>query len=114
MWLCKIAKNLWYKEVKKRKRCQSVDEKIINSIQTDQDMEQELIDKDNYQSLQKKIEKLEETEKEIIYLRLEEDMKFNEIGKVFGKTENWARTTFFRIKTKLVKEVKEDESKTTM
>ena len=41
-------------------------------------------------------------------------MKFKEIGKVFGKSENWARTTFFRIKTKLVKEVKEDESKTTM
>lgn len=116
MWLCKIAKNLWYQELNQRKRYEyeEYDEEIINNIPTEQDIEQDLIDKDNCEKLKKEIDKLPDIEREILYLRLEEDMKFKDIGKIFGNTENWARTTFFRTKQKLAKEVKENEQETTM
>jgi RNA polymerase sigma-70 factor (ECF subfamily) len=45
---------------------------------------------------------LEEPYKEIFTLRVFAELKFNEIGKIFGKSENWARVTFFRSKEKII------------
>lgn len=41
--------------------------------------------------------------REIVYLRLLGDLSFKEIGIIFGKTENWARVTFYRAKQELRK-----------
>ena len=48
--------------------------------------------------------------KSVIYLRIIGDLSFKEIGDILGKTENWARITFYRGKEKL-KEEKEYEEK---
>ena len=39
-----------------------------------------------------------------MYLRVFGELSFREIGEVLGKTENWARVTFYRGKEKLRKE----------
>lgn len=52
----------------------------------------------------KKMQKLDEQTKEVIYLRLTGDLSFKEIGNILNKTENWARVTFYRGKQKLRKE----------
>lgn len=58
--------------------------------------------------LYKRIQRLDEKTKDVIYLRITGDLSFKEIGDIFNKTENWARTTFYRGKQKL-KEVEEYE-----
>ena len=45
-----------------------------------------------------------------VYLRIIGDLSFKEIGSILGKTENWARITFYRGKERL-KEEKEYEGK---
>ena len=45
---------------------------------------------------------LKETEKEVVLLRITGAFAFREIGELFGKSENWARVTFYRAKQKLV------------
>ena len=37
----------------------------------------------------------------VFYLRTFGDLSFKEVGEVLGKTENWARITFYRGKEKL-------------
>ena len=41
-----------------------------------------------------------------MYLRIHSELSFKEIGQILGKTENWARVTFYRGK----KKVKESDS----
>ena len=55
--------------------------------------------------LLKRIYSLEGPVKDVLYLRLFGDLSFKEIGDVLGKTENWARVTFYRGKEKLRKEL---------
>ena len=47
--------------------------------------------------------------REVMYLRIFGNLSFREIGEIMGKTENWARVTFYRGKEKMRKELVEDE-----
>lgn len=111
MWLCRIAKNLWFQELNKRKRYTVIENKDLEKIPISNEMEENLIQKDYKNKIYSKIEKLDEIEQQIIYLRLNADLKFKEIGEMFGKNENWARVSFYRAKQQIVKEVKRDDEK---
>lgn len=52
--------------------------------------------------LYKKIQLLNETMRNVIYLRLVSDLSFLEIGEIMGKSETWARVTYYRAKNKLM------------
>ena len=59
--------------------------------------------------LLKKLHVFPEPGREVLYLRMFGNLSFREIGEVMGKTENWARVTFFRARTNLRKELEKDE-----
>ena len=84
VWLCQIAKNLWYDQCRKNKKF--VDEKEANLS--------------NMQELNT-LEYLDEKTREVIYLRITGELSFKEIGIILNKTENWARVTFYRGKNQL-------------
>lgn len=98
VWLCQIAKNLWYDEIKKNKRERSIEEETIEAKENTEKM---VILNDEKIELFKKMQNLDEKTKEVIYLRLTGDLSFKEIGDILNKTENWARVTFYRGKQKL-------------
>ena len=52
---------------------------------------------------------LPEPAREVVHLRAFGDLSFREIGDIFGKTENWARVTYYRAKTALRKELEKNE-----
>lgn len=107
-WLCKIAKNLWYDELKKRKIKEvSFEENLVEIVASD-NPEEETISKDNKIKLYEKVQKLDAQTREVIYLRITGELSFKEIGEVLNKTENWARVTYYRGKQKL-KEVDSNE-----
>lgn len=60
-------------------------------------------------SLLRQIHQLPELQREVVYLRAFGNLSFREIGDVLGKTENWARVTFYRSKEKLRNGGTEDE-----
>lgn len=109
VWLCEIAKNLYFDELRKNKRRKKF-ELDFNNIQSDSNLEEDYIEKEEAENLSKEIEKLDEEIKRVIFLRLNSDMSFKEIGQVLGKTETWARVNFYRGKQK-VKEGKENEKR---
>ena len=51
------------------------------------------------------IQKLPNPMKEVFLYRLTGDLSFREIGNICGKTENWARVTYYRAKQQLGKEL---------
>lgn len=106
VWLCQIAKHLWYNQCRKNKRIVDTDETF--DIEDPQNLEEQFIAGEEKVLLYKKMQNLDEKTREVMYLRITGELSFKEIGKILGKTENWARVTFYRGKSKL-KEVDENE-----
>lgn len=67
-------------------------------------VEDEYINTDIKLSLYEAIQKLDADTREVIYLKMTGELTFKQIGKILGKSENWAKVKFFRGKQKLVKE----------
>lgn len=109
IWLCQIAKNLWYDELKKNKKIKDISEDEYFSIQIMTDFEDKIISEENRKILYQRIRNLNEQTRKVIYLRISGDLSFKEIGSILGKTENWARTTFYRGKEKLREEKDDDK-----
>lgn len=100
-WLCAIAKNLFLAYQRKHPVLEDLDniDIPVDSAETDALENLEKV------ALFQKLHNLEEPYREVTYLRIFGDLSFAEIGEVLGKTENWARVTFYRGKEKLRKEV---------
>lgn len=109
-WLCQIAKNLLYKEFnKKRNKPIIVEEEILKNIPSNNNIEEKLIEHEEKSTLYNSLNILDETTKDVILLRITSEKSFKEIGDFFGKSENWARVTFYRGKEKLKEVNKNDE-----
>ena len=109
VWLCQIAKNLWYDECRKHKKIVETNEESFLEIQASNDVtEEKVVQNEEKMELYKKLQKLDEKTREVIYLRITGELSFKEIGTILNQTENWARVTFYRGKQKL-KEGDENE-----
>lgn len=101
VWLCQIAKNLWYDHCRKNKNIINIDENdLINKHMIDT-LDEQIISNDEKILLYKKMQTLDEKTREVMYLRITGELSFKEIGIILDKTENWARVTFYRGKNKL-------------
>lgn len=99
VWLCQIAKNLWYDYCRKNKRIVNEDQMPeMISINT---TEEQVILAEEKIWLYQKMQKLDKETREVIYLRITGELSFKEIATILNKTENWARVTFYRGKNKL-------------
>lgn len=103
VWLCSIAKNLWYKEMRKKEReYPSCLEEV--SLPSGTDTEDSAIQKVQVIELYKILHSFEEPLREVMYLRLNGNFTFREIGDIMGRDENWARVTFYRGRQRIRKE----------
>lgn len=103
VWLCSIAKHLWYKEINKKNREQPTED--VDEIATlEKITEDSAIRKIEVLQLYKALHKMEEPLREVMHLRLNGQFTFKEIGEIIGKDENWARVTFYRGKQRIRKE----------
>lgn len=105
VWLCQIAKHIWYRELKKKKKSQNVSfEEIEEDTMYDKSIDEIICDKEDKLKLFKDIQKLDEKSKEVLYLRMFGNLNYEEIGEILGKTANWSRVTFYRAKQRLKEE----------
>ena len=100
VWLCQIAKHVWYQELRKRNRHAA--QELTEDIPDPQAPEQSALLTRDKLSLYKAVHALSEPMREVVHMRLSGEFSFSEIGEVFGKSENWARTTFYRAKEKIM------------
>lgn len=101
-WLCKIARNLWIDEIKKRNKFAEIDDKDV--IVT----EDVFLEKEERMQLFKSIQKLDSLTRDVIYLKIKGDLSYKEIAEIMNTTETWVRVTFYRGKEK-IKEDNNDE-----
>lgn len=103
VWLCSIAKHLWYQDLKKKEREKpgEISEELPSALQSPEAL---VIQKAEVLELYKVLHTFEEPLREVMYLRLNGNFSFKEIGEILGKDENWARVNFYRGKQRLRKE----------
>ena len=101
VWLCQIAKHLWYKELKKKSHKDISMEDISEEISSVEATEDVIIGNEEKLRLFKDMQMLDNKTREVLYLRMIGNLNFIEIGEILGKTPNWARVTFYRGKQKI-------------
>ena len=99
VWLCQIAKHLWYQHLRKSRREAPMPEEL-SEIPVPS-AEEHLLEQAGRLDLLRQVHGLPEQQREVVYLRAFGGLSFREIGDVLGKTETWARVTFYRCKEKL-------------
>jgi RNA polymerase sigma-70 factor (ECF subfamily) len=101
VWLCQIAKNLYFDDLKKCKNNISLDVEENSLFINQVDFIDNIIKKDTLISLGKLIRKLKEPYQEILIQHLLLELSYGEISMNFGKSETWVRVNFYRAKQKL-------------
>lgn len=101
VWLCQIAKHLFYDYLKKKKiQTVSMDEGW-DTASKEAGPEEQLLAQEGRKTIYRQIHGLEEPYREVFLLRALGELPFGEIGELFGKSENWARVTYYRARMKL-------------
>lgn len=109
VWLCQIAKNLYYEWRKRNKRIIRLDETIIQNDNS-MDIAIEFADKDMAERILNCLHDLDEPYKEVFMLHALGDIPLTQISRLFGKSDSWARVTYYRAKAKITAELKEGEN----
>ena len=98
-WLCQIAKNTyfgWYNEQKKKDSLEN-----LEAVSDGKDLEDVFLQKELSQKALRCLHELEEPYKEVFMLSVFGGFSLKDISSIFGKSESWARVTFYRAKQKL-------------
>lgn len=101
VWLCQIAKHLWYQELRRRSRHPTVEFGEEEEPAPVPSVEEQMIAREGHLELLRSIHELPDPQREVVYLRAFGNLSFRQIGDIMGKTETWARVNFYRGKEKL-------------
>lgn len=97
-WLCTIAKNLYFNERKRQNRYRDIEEaEPMETIS----LEDQFVTSEDLRWIFQNAKQLPQLHQQVFFMRIS-GLHFREIGDALGKTENWARVTFFRIKHQLL------------
>ena len=108
VWLCQIAKNTLYDHLKKQKKQLLGDEKLEKIESAGGELlEEKLAQRSQAMEIHKVLHRLSEPYKEVFSLRTLGELTFREIGMLFGKSENWARVTYYRARVKIREELEQ-------
>ena len=99
VWLCQIARNQYLTLCRERKKFS--DQEAEGG---DSGIEEKFADRDAAARLHRLLHDLPEPYKEVFSLRTFGELPFAQIGELFGRTESWARVTYFRARQKLKEE----------
>ena len=99
-WLCRIARNAYYKTCKKASRQESL-ENIAETAAAEHFLDK-LCDREQAMEIYRALHALQEPYKEVFSLRVLGNLSFKEIAGIFAKTDTWARVTYYRTKEMLI------------
>lgn len=105
VWLCQIAKNTYFAWYNEQKKFRALDEN--DDVGDGFDIESFFEKRELTENAFACLHGLEEPYKEVFMLSVFGQLSLKEISKLFGKSESWARVTFYRAKQKLAERMKE-------
>ena len=110
VWLCQIAKNTLYDHLKKQKKYLPNEEALEQTeSESGGNFEEKLAQKSEAMEIHKVLHGIQEPYKEVFSLRTFGELSFREIGMIFGKSENWARVTYYRARVKIREELEHED-----
>lgn len=104
IWLCSIAKNLYYTQYKKQKRL-ATEEDIEEYRAEDKNFLDIIADRETALQIHRILHELQEPYKEVFSLRIFGELPFKDIGALFGKSQHWACVTYHRAKERIREEM---------
>lgn len=106
-WLCAMGKNCYLSHLRKQRPVESIDEiQIPDPART---VEERLADSDQAMDIHRLLHELPEPYKEVFSLRVFGQLSFENIGRLFGRSANWACVTYHRARQKIRDEMEELE-----
>ena len=105
VWLCQIAKNVYFSYLRKQKKLVNVD--TVPEAKNEVDVEKLVYSSEESMKLHEIVHNLPEPYKEVFSLRIFGELSFKQIARLFGKTDNWACVTFHRAKDKIRMEMRD-------
>ena len=115
VWLCQIARNLSFDSLKRQSKTTALtkhdDDESDDyelSAGSESNPEEQLLRKQTAMKIHRILHDLKEPYKEVFQLRTFGDLSFAEIGELFGKSESWARVTYYRSRMMIKEELDED------
>ena len=100
VWLCQIAKNTYFAWFNEQKRKQPISQPI--SANSTPDLAELFEEKELAGRAFSVLHALEEPYKEVFMLSVFGGLSLKDISAMFGKSESWARVTYYRAKQKIV------------
>lgn len=104
-WLCQIGKNAWLKECRRKERMAEQPWEELDMPSGEATPEVQVIQQEEYRRVRQAILRLEEPYRDVFILHAYAGLKLKEIAAAFGKSESWARVTYYRAKQQIVQEV---------
>ena len=115
VWLCQIARNLSFDSLRRQSKTTALtkhdDDESDNyelPAGSESDPEEQLLRKQTAMKIHRILHDLKEPYKEVFQLRTFGDLSFAEISELFGKSESWARVTYYRSRMMIKEELDED------
>ena len=103
VWLCQIAKNLYFSYLKKNKKLSLSSDFSEFDIPDAPSPEESVIRRNEAERALNILHTFSEPYREVFMLRVYGELSFSEIAKIFNKRENWACVTYHRAKEKIKK-----------
>ena len=98
-WLFRIARNVHISRLRKNRR--NVGSAPLATVASGEDIEGHLADQDQALHILRHLHTLDEPYKEVFTLHALGDASYREIAALFGKSESWARATYYRARLRL-------------
>ena len=103
VWLCQIAKNLYFEWQKKNKRTVPIEDSLLTEPD-ELNIEEELTRKETAH-----LHTLDDPYKEVFMLHALGDVPLKQISQLFGKSDSWARVTYYRAKAIITERLEGEE-----
>ncbi|MBR6771703.1 MAG: RNA polymerase sigma factor [Lachnospiraceae bacterium] len=99
-WLCKIAKNTWITERGRQKRMVQLQEDW--EAESGENLEETILKRQLLELMRRELWHLPEPYLSVCTLRIYAELPYAEIASEYGKSESWAKVTFYRGKVMLM------------
>ena len=108
VWLCQIAKNLYYEWYNKNRKIVPLEE-TLTPYEDEKDISIDFADKETAWQILQQLHILDDPYKEVFMLHALGDVSLKDISRLFKKSDSWARVIYYRAKNMIIAKLKEDQ-----
>ena len=110
VWLCQIAKNSYYSHLRKSGRQISLEDAALqDTADPEGTVDERLTTHDEADQIRVLLHTLSDPYKEVFMWRVFAELSFKEIGRLYGKSDNWACVTYHRARNMLKERLEENK-----